>query len=219
MYSVRPATIFSIILVLTAALVTSCTITQRRYRSGFHLEWKHRLKGQESNQTTHSDVVATTAEPTVADSNVAGEMMSIKPNEKIELVPVNIKRDIENNPQPKRELVALRFEKRSGVNDLSTISFALDPEKKVKKRSSFVEFIFSFFMSILIFAIPPILYTAVADYLTFSVFKIVVLWFVWIAGILGSIVLFQSLWPIIFACIIWNILYLVGVMLIIFITA
>lgn len=219
MHSVRPASIFFIILAFTAALVTSCTITQRRYRSGLHLEWKHRLKGQESAQTTHSDVVATTTEPTAADSSVAGEMMSIKPNEKIGLFPINIKREVENNPQPKRELVALRLEKRSGENDLSAVSFALDPEKKVKKRSGFVEFIFSFFMSILIFAIPPILYTAVADYLTFSVFKIVVLWFVWIAGILGSIVLFQSLWPIIFACIIWNILYLVGVMLMIFITA
>ena len=199
---------------------SSCTITQRRYRSGFHLEWKHRFKPQKSLQKSDLKNITIIVESANADSSEY-EIASIRSAESFNVVPVKINKETENNLHSKSELTLLpiKLNKLDLVNSNYRAIHHVDPDKNEKKRSGFVEFILSFFMTLLVFAIPPILFTSVADYLSFSKFKIGLLWFIWIAGIVGSILLFQVLWPIIFACIIWNILYLFGGIIIIFITA
>lgn len=222
MLSVRPATIFLFIFTLTAFLFSSCTITQRRYRSGFHLEWKHRLKGQESVHVNALKNVSANAESANEDT-VVNHVASIRPTELESEKSVTIhqeivsKRHIEDYFLPQRKIDSPSLSMQSDEVNHGTKTDRIvknDFQKRSRDKNGGM-YLLGFLFSLAVLIIPPLLFSVGAYWLDISTLGLVFIWLIWIAGIVGVVLLFSGLWPIILSCLIWNIVYTITVGIII----
>lgn len=214
MFSLRPATIFLFIFALTAVLFSSCTITQRRYRSGFHVEWKHRLKGQESVQAHTLQNTPTIIESADADTAM-NQVTSVRPTEAEPEKSAAMRREDSQEQQisdysPRHQKIEVHNLSRQNAWNREAETNTIVKENLQKQsrsdRNGWVVLLGVLF-SLAVLIIPPILFSVGAYWLDVSALGLVFIWIIWIAGIVAALFLFSGLWPIILSCLIWNIVY------------
>lgn len=220
MPSIRPITIFVSIIIVTAASFSSCTITQRRYRSGFHLEWRHRLKGQESDVVNNEKSISSFVEPSKTATTVSADSL-IRPTEG--LAPIH--QNNSNEPPIIDHLFSGKNESESqNVNrdEVIRTNKADHTEKSTRKTSSDKNggiVLLGILFTLAVLIIPPILFSVAAYWIDLSGVGLAVVWIVWAAGIVAALLLFSGLWPIVLSCLIWNVVFTITTFLILVINS
>lgn len=218
----RPVTIFFVIITV---LFSSCTITHRRYRSGFHLEWKHRFKPQESVQK--SDVRDNSAiVESVSPDSVVNEIASIRPTEfelekSVTMHQENVsKRQMGDYSFPQRKMESPGLSRKGDEVNRATKTKATvkkDSQKKSERNGGMALLGVLFSLAVLI--MPPILFSVAAYWIDLSGVGLAFVWIIWAAGIVGALLLFSGLWPVILSCLIWNIIFTVTTLIILLVNS
>lgn len=225
MFSIRPASTFLFILSLTVILFSSCTLTQRRYRSGFHIEWKHRFKPQESVQKNRVIDIVTTIEPVNANSGV-NEIASVRPTEfelekSVAMHQENVsERQKEDYSSPQRKMESPGLNRKGDEVNRATKTKATvkkDSQKKSERNGGMALLGVLFSLAVLI--MPPILFSVAAYWIDLSGVGLAFVWIIWAAGIVGALLLFSGLWPVILSCLIWNIIFTVTTLIILLVNS
>jgi len=224
MFSIRPASTFLFILSLTAILFSSCTLTQRRYRNGFHVEWKHRFKSQESVQK--SDVHQTNAivESANSDSVVNG-IASVRSTEfELEKLIVihqeNVsKRQLEDNSFTQRKIESRSLSRKSDQVNRATKTNAVVKNSQRKSERNGGMALLGVLFSLAVLIMPPILFSVAAYWIDLSGVGLALVWIIWAAGIVAAVLLFSGLWPLILSCLIWNIIFTVTTLIILLVNS
>lgn len=220
MPSIRRITIFFSIFIVTAVSFSSCTISQRRYRSGFHLEWRHRLKGQESDAVGNEKRISSSVEASNTETIVTTDSL-IRPTEGLAPIHQNSSNGtpIIDHPFPEKNESESQNLNRDEVN--RTIKADLT-EKSVRKTSSDKNggiVLLGILFTLAVLIIPPILFSVAAYWIDLSGVGLAVVWIVWAAGIVAALLLFSGLWPIVLSCLIWNVVFTITTFLILLINS
>ena len=225
MFTIRPASTFLFILSLTAILFSSCTLTQRRYRSGFHMEWKHRFKPQESVQKNRVIDLITTIKSVNADS-VVNEIASIRSTEfelekSVAIHQENVSEgqmEYDSFTQRKMESPGLS-RKSDGVNHATKTNATVKKEIKKKSERNGGMSLLGILFSLAVLIMPPILFSVAAYWIDLSGVGLAFVWIIWAAGIVAAVLLFSGLWPVILSCLIWNIIFTVTTLIILLVNS
>ncbi|MES2557168.1 MAG: hypothetical protein V4604_13515 [Bacteroidota bacterium] len=221
MLSFRPKITFLFIIAVTAILFGSCTLTQRRYRSGFHLEWKHRYKAPESDFSTSEKVAPALAE--ISDTNNHSDhVSSIRPTGETAIV---IHKDnsaespIVYHAFPQRIIQSpIQIKQRDEVDHTIKTITKEHFQKKSRDQNGGL-FLLWFLLLMAMLVIPPILFTIASYWIDLSKMGIACLWIIWAAGIVAALLLFSGLWPIILSCLIWNVVFTIMGLIIVLVNA
>jgi hypothetical protein len=73
--------------------------------------------------------------------------------------------------------------------------------------------------SLAVLIIPPILFSVAAYWIDLSGVGLAFVWIIWAAGIVGALLLFSGLWPVILSCLIWNIIFTVTTLIILLVNS
>ncbi|HLP54803.1 MAG TPA: hypothetical protein VK151_07235 [Fluviicola sp.] len=210
----RPTITFVAILSLITILFSSCTITQRRYRSGFHLEWQHRYKAQESDQA-NGEKEAVSAIEQVKEEPVLTAGHSIRAVEEEAVIVQQ-----ENVPQPqmvdhsfplgkiKPVDIALQNEEMNGDSKPGIVTRKGSQHKR--EDQSWWLLLLGILFGLVVLVMPPLLFSVGAYWLDVSAVELVFIWLIWIGGIACVFWLFSGLWPIILSCLIWNVVFMIA---------
>lgn len=225
MFTIRPASTFLFILSLTAILFSSCTLTQRRYRSGFHVEWKHRFKPQESVQKKRVIDLVTTIESVNADS-VVNEIASIRSTEfelekSVAIHQENVSEgQMEDDSFTQRKMESPSLSRKSDeVNCATKTNATVKKESKKKSERNGGMVLLGILFSLAVLIMPPILFSVAAYWIDLSGLGLAFVWIIWAMGIVGALLLFSGLWPMILSCLIWNIIFTVTTLIILLVNS
>lgn len=225
MFTIRPASTFLFILSLTAILFSSCTLTQRRYRSGFHVEWKHRFKPQESVQKKRVIDLVTTIESVNADS-VVNEIASIRSTEfelekSVAIHQGNVSEgQMEDDSFTQRKMESPGLSRKNDeVNRATKTNATVKKESKKKSERNGGMALLGILFSLAVLIMPPILFSVAAYWIDLSSVGLAFVWIIWAMGIVGALLLFSGLWPMILSCLIWNIIFTVTTLIILLVNS
>jgi hypothetical protein len=183
------------------------------------LEWRHRLKGQESDAASNEKSISSFVEPSNTATIVSADSL-IRPTEGLAPIHQN-----NSNEPPVNHLFPGKNESESQNINRDEVNRTVKAdltEKSARKTSSDKNggmVLLGILFTLAVLIIPPILFSVAAYWIDLSGIGLAVVWIYWAAGIVAALLLFSGLWPIVLSCLIWNVVFTITTLLILLINS
>ncbi|MBI3239723.1 MAG: hypothetical protein HYZ43_12920 [Flavobacteriia bacterium] len=189
------------------------------------MEWKHRFKPQESVQKKRVIDLVTTIESVNADS-VVNEIASIRSTEfelekSVAIHQGNVSEgQMEDDSFTQRKMESPGLSRKNDeVNRATKTNATVKKESKKKSERNGGMALLGILFSLAVLIMPPILFSVAAYWIDLSSVGLAFVWIIWAMGIVGALLLFSGLWPMILSCLIWNIIFTVTTLIILLVNS